>query len=86
MHSLVDRKRKFLIDSPAKFRLLGSKILLLEVTNRSHPYLGHVRVFYLGHVEVFYLGHVEVFYLGHVRVFSLIHVRLFYLGHVRVFI
>ena len=37
IHGLVERRRKFLIDSPAKFRLLGSKIPLLEVTNRSRP-------------------------------------------------
>ena len=35
IYSLVGRRRKFLIDSPAKFRLLASKSLLLEVTNRS---------------------------------------------------
>ena len=31
------------INSPAKFCLLGSKILLLEVTNRSHPYISLIK-------------------------------------------
>ena len=37
IYSLVESRQKFLIDSHAKFRLLGSKILHLEVTNRSRP-------------------------------------------------
>ena len=37
MYSLEERRQKSSIHSPAKFRLLGSKIPLLEVTNRSRP-------------------------------------------------
>ena len=38
MYILVDRRWMFLIDLLAKFHLLGSIILFLEVPNRSHPY------------------------------------------------
>ena len=35
--NMVGRRCKFLIDSPSKFRLLGSEILFLEVPNQSRP-------------------------------------------------